>query len=95
MLFYTFDQEIYTKDRDFYCDFDQFAPGYVETDFRKMTYRAAKILAGENDPETEEEISRKKAGFSRDFLSAIDGRSTERIVTYLREQMLPELVKRR
>lgn len=95
MLFYTFDQKEYIQNRDFYCDFDHFAPGYVETDFQKMKYRAEKILAGETDPETEEEISRKKAGFTRDFLSAIDGRSTERIVTYLKEQMLPELVKRR
>ena len=95
MLFYAFDKGDYGRSRDFYCDYERFAPGYVETDFTGMRYRAGKILNGETDEESGKEITRKKERFCQDFLSALDGQSTERIVSYIRDQMLTELVRRR
>ncbi|MBQ6392982.1 MAG: CDP-glycerol glycerophosphotransferase family protein, partial [Eubacterium sp.] len=95
MLFYAFDKEDYIRSRDFYCDYDSFAPGYVEEDFSKMEERARKILNHETEEEAEAEIAEKRAQFFHDFLSALDGRSTERIVNHIKGEMLTKLVKRR
>ena len=95
MLFYAFDKEDYIRSRDFYCDYDSFAPGYVEEDFSKMKERARKILNHETEEEAEAEIAEKRAQFFHDFLSALDGKSVERIVNHIKGEMLTNLVKRR
>lgn len=95
VLFYAFDKEEYIRSRDFYCDYESFAPGYVEEDFTGMKEMAGKILYHETEEEAEEAIAAKREQFFRDFLSALDGRSTERIVTYIKAEMLTKLVKRR
>ncbi len=95
MLFYAFDKEDYIRSRDFYCDYDSFAPGFVEEDFSKMTETAGKILRHETDKAADDEITAKRVQFFHDFLSALDGRSTERIVAYIKGEMLTKLVKRR
>ena len=45
--------------------------------------------------EAEAEIAEKRAQFFHDFLSALDGKSTERIVNHIKGEMLTKLVKRR
>ena len=95
MLFYAFDKEDYIRSRDFYCDYDSFAPGYVEENFDKMKTMAEKILNHETDSEEETIITAKREQFFHDFLSALDGESTGRIVAYIKGEMLTKLVKRR
>ena len=95
MLFYAFDKEDYIRSRAFYCDYDSFAPGYVEEDFNKMKNMAEKILNHETDSEEEAIIKAKREQFFHDFLSALDGKSTGRIVAYIKGEMLTKLVKRR
>ncbi len=86
MLLYAFDREEYIASRDFYCDYDSFAPGYVETDFESMTNRAGAILRRDGN-EDNLLLSEKKARFFADFLSALDGHSTERVAAYIKEKM--------
>ena len=89
MLFYAFDKEEYINSRDFYCNYDRFAPGYVETDFESMKKRAMEILSGtEKNTDRKKEVLMKKVQFQEDFLSALDGHSTERIAKYIKETFL-------
>lgn len=87
MLFYAFDKKEYIESRDFYCDYDSFAPGHIESDFMSLAQRAAHILAGNPDPDAIE-ICEKKLQFRHDFLSALDGHSTERIKEYIKKSYL-------
>ncbi len=86
MLFYAFDKDQYIASRDFYCDYDSFAPGYVESDFENMIKQAKAILNGDQD-ENNLWMEEKKARFFHDFLSALDGHSTERVAAYIKEKM--------
>ena len=89
MLFYCFDKKEYIESRDFYCDYDSFAPGYMESDFMSMTKRARKMLSGQSDVQSAE-ICARRIQFKHDFLSALDGHSTERIFAYIRDTFLEE-----
>ncbi|MDO4976277.1 MAG: CDP-glycerol glycerophosphotransferase family protein [Eubacteriales bacterium] len=92
MLFYAFDKEEYIESRDFYCDYDNFAPGYVEYDFENMCEKTQELLLAEGAKKIPEPIIHlKKIQFKKDFLSAIDGHSTERIATYIKEKMLQNI----
>ena len=93
MLFYAFDKKEYIESRDFYCDYDHFAPGYIESDFDGMTERARAMLCGRTDRQEEQQIAEKKVRFRQDFLSALDGHSTQRIADYIVREMLSKLEK--
>ena len=78
MIFYAFDEEEYTRDRDFYFNYSRFVPGMVTHDFAQMTELAADILSGRTVPD-QKRIER----FRGDYLDALDGGSTDRIAEYL------------
>lgn len=74
MIFYAFDQEEYTRERDFYFNYDHFVPGPVVHDFEEMTDLAAGMISNPGVA-GRERIDR----FREDYLDALDGHSTERI----------------
>ena len=84
MLFYAFDEETYTKERDFYFDYRTFVPGPVVKTFEDMTERAADMLEGGAD--VEDRVSMEE--FRQTHLSALDGHSTERTAQFIREHIL-------
>lgn len=78
MIFYAFDQEEYTRERDFYFDYSRFVPGEIVHDFAQLTELAAKIISQEAEP-----LGDRLDRFREDYLDALDGNSTERIAAYL------------
>ena len=78
MIFYAFDEEQYTKDRDFYFNYSSFVPGAVTHDFTQMTEMVADYLSGRAEPDQE-----RMEQFRRDYLDVLDGGSTDRIAEYL------------
>ncbi|MBR0382002.1 MAG: CDP-glycerol glycerophosphotransferase family protein [Eubacterium sp.] len=84
MLFYAFDEETYTQERDFYFDYRTFVPGPVENTFEDMTARAAAILEGDTDGFDPAGLE----SFRQAHLSALDGCSTERTAQFIREHIL-------
>ena len=104
MLFYAFDEEDYIRNRDFYFDYEQLAPGPVEHTMEGLIRAALKLLGqGGEDMEDEKEetfascteeaedrdtLSRREEKFREVFLAALDGHSTERIYRYIRDHFL-------
>lgn len=84
MVFYVFDKEEYLKDRDIYYDFDQFAPGELCKTQKTMEEAVKRAL--EQTEKTEAQKA-KDAWFKEEFLSALDGKSTEKITEYLTKSM--------
>lgn len=80
MVFYVFDKEEYLKDRDVYYDFDQFAPGELAVTQKAMEEAVGRAL--EHREKTELQKA-KEAWFKEEFLSALDGRSTEKITNFV------------
>ena len=76
MLFYVFDLDEYIEERDFYFDFSFFAPGVKVRAFEKLMEETKQLLSEEYVRDTEEQELFKKY-----FLSALDGHSTERILS--------------
>ncbi|MDD7114573.1 MAG: CDP-glycerol glycerophosphotransferase family protein [Lachnospiraceae bacterium] len=94
MLFYAFDEEEYMASRDFYFAYEEMVPGPVEKTFRAMTKKAAKMLeeqgnaVEEDSDESKRAMGEKMDRFREAFLGALDGHSTERISTFIRENYL-------
>ena len=85
MLFYAFDEQEYIHSRDFYFSYRKFVPGPVETDFEKMTERAGEMISGKiaiEKSQTDYEVFREA------FLGALDGKSTERVCQYIRNDLM-------
>lgn len=74
MIFYAYDLNEYENDRSFYYDYNDFVPGVIV----KSTEDLAKaILTAEKEFNKDKVIS-----FKRKFMSACDGKSTQRIFDY-------------
>jgi len=78
MIFYAFDEAEYTGSRDFYFNYSSFVPGKVAHDFEGLIALADSLLSGRETPETE-----RLEQFRKDYLDALDGSSTGRIVEHL------------
>ena len=78
MIFYAFDEAEYTGTRDFYFNYSSFVPGKVAHDFEGLITLADSLLSGRETPETE-----RLEQFRKDYLDALDGSSTGRIVEHL------------
>lgn len=79
MLFYVFDLEEYIQSRDLYFDFASFVPGQIVRDLPELLRAVPETLqAPENYVPAD--------SFREFFLGAVDGHSTERVVT-LAEQL--------
>lgn len=74
-IFYAFDRDVYLKERDIYGDFDTFATGSIVTNQEELTEEIIKVV----EREQREPLSE----FSKYYLSAIDGHSTERICDFI------------
>lgn len=77
MLFYVFDEENYRMERDFYGDFDTFIPGVKASNMEELKKEVGNILS--NNRSSSFDINR----FKESYLSALDGKSTERITEYI------------
>lgn len=80
MLFYVFDLEEYVSGRDIYFDFASFAPGSQADSFAELIKEAEKILEKGKEADNE-----KRGEFCRYFLDSLDGHSTERILSYIKQ----------
>ncbi len=87
MLFYAFDQEEYTRDRDFYFAYDEMTPGPVAKDLGELTRYAHDMLSGGRYPEVDDLMIRMEE-FRETFLSALDGNSTKRVTRYILDTYL-------
>lgn len=75
MLFFAFDLNEYSRDRDFYCDFSSFVPGRIVLSIDEMT-----DAINSNDYKTELiEPFRKK------YFDDTNGRATENVVNFTKE----------
>lgn len=83
ILFYTFDLQEYLDSRDIYFDFASFAPGKIIEDQETLENEIRKILLEKT--EISEEVSMTMEQFRRLFLSALDGRSTERTMALVKQ----------
>lgn len=83
MLFYAFDEKEYMESRDFYFDYEDFTPGLVVSDFEALCEKAAEMVAGRSKESTGEDVS-----FREVFLSALDGRSTEKICKKIKTKFI-------
>lgn len=77
MIFYAYDLEEYDSDRSFYYDYESFVPGEIV----KTTKELAKAIlnAGNNFNK------QKVVSFREDFMSACDGKATERVFSIVEE----------
>lgn len=73
MLFYAYDLEKYKNDRSFYFEYENFVPGKI---VKSNELLIASILTGNLQQE-------KIADFRNKYMSACDGRCTERIASYV------------
>ncbi len=69
MLFYVYDLEEYTNERDFYFDFGPTIPG-------KKVFSQSELIKAINESDFEQE---KVKGFSEKYFDDHDGKSTERV----------------
>lgn len=77
MVFYAFDKEEYMQDRDIYGDFDAFVPGDIVMTQKELPTSIMRAM--ENGKESNE----KMEVFQEQYLSALDGNSTNRIGEYM------------
>lgn len=73
MIFYAYDLDDYDSSRSFYYDYEEFVPGEIAKTTDEL---AAAILNADKNFDKEKVIS-----FKEKFMSACDGKSTERIFT--------------
>ena len=73
MVFYVFDKEAYLEERDIYGDFDQFIPGKQAKTQEELGWIVRESLEGERNTTDLEQ-------FLEFYLSALDGKSTRRVV---------------
>ena len=83
MLFYVFDLEEYVKGRDIYFDFESFAPGSQVKTIEELLPEAGRLLQGVSDSQYGNS-GEKRREFCEYFLDSLDGRSTERILEYIK-----------
>lgn len=74
MIFYAYDLNEYENDRSFYYDYNDFVPGVIVKNTEDL---AKAILTAEKEFNKDKVIS-----FKRKFMSACDGKSTQRIFDY-------------
>lgn len=78
MIFFAYDLEQYDRERSFYFDYEKFVPGEIVKDTEEI-YLA--IRKNEKDFDKE-----KVEKFSKYFMSACDGKSTDRIIEKIFER---------
>ncbi len=74
MIFYAYDLDVYNNDRSFYYDYESFVPGVI---VKNTSDLANAVLTAEKDFDKDNTIS-----FRNKFMSACDGKSTQRIFEY-------------
>ena len=74
MIFYAYDLEDYENDRSFYFDYNSFVPGKIIKNTQDLTQA---ILAAEKNFDRNKIIA-----FKNRFMSACDGKSTQRVFEY-------------
>lgn len=84
MLFYVFDEETYLRERDIYGDFDSFIPGKKTRSMTELIEKTGCILSGVQSQ------SYDLKAFKERYLSALDGKSTERIRNYILSLVVEE-----
>ena len=72
MIFFAYDLEQYDRERSFYFDYENFVPGDIVRDTEELLKAIRK-----NEREFDKE---KVEDFKKKFMSACDGKSTERIL---------------
>lgn len=77
MIFYVFDLEKYINERDFYFDFKLFAPG-------KIVYSQEQLI---DVIDKEDYCTEKIKPFADMFFDYRDGKSTERVVNLIYENL--------
>ncbi len=77
MLFYVYDLEEYTRDRDFYFDFAPTVPG-------KKVFTQEELIQAIQDGDFEQE---KVKPFAETYFDDLDGKATERVVDLIMEQL--------
>ncbi len=77
MLFYVYDLEEYTRDRDFYFDFGPTVPG-------KKVFTQDELIQAIKTEDFEQE---KVKPFAETYFDHLDGKSTERVVDLIMEQL--------
>lgn len=78
MIFFAYDLEQYDKERSFYFDYKTFVPGDIVNDTEEILQA---IRKNEKDFDCE-----KVEKFAKDFMSACDGKSTDRIMKIITER---------
>ncbi len=77
MIFFAYDLEQYDRERSFYFDYKSFVPGEIVTDTEEVY-----IAIRKNEKEFDRERVKR---FKSDFMSACDGKSTDRIIEKIRK----------
>ena len=77
MLFYVYDLEEYTSERDFYFDFDSSVPG-------KKVFTQEELITAINESDFQHE---KVDQFAKRYFDHIDGQSTKRVVDLILENL--------
>lgn len=72
MMFFAYDLEQYDKERSFYFDYKNFVPGEIVKDSEELYLAIRK-----NEKDFDKEKVKK---FKQEFMSACDGKSTDRII---------------
>ncbi len=77
MLFYVYDLEEYTRNRDFYFDFEPTVPG-------KKVFTQEELIQAIKEQDFEQE---KVRPFAETYFDDLDGKSTERVANLIMEQL--------
>ena len=77
MIFFAYDLEEYDSDRSFYYDYESFVPGEIVKDTEAL---AKAIINADKNFDREKVVK-----FRQDFMSACDGKSTERVLELVEE----------
>ncbi len=75
MLFFAFDLNEYSRDRDFYCNYSSFVPG-------KIVYNTAQIIDAVNHEDYNRALI---APFKKRFFGATAGHATDNVVEFTKE----------
>ncbi len=78
MLFFAYDLEQYDEERSFYYDYESFVPGDIVKDTEEILLAIRKNEKNFDKQKTE--------AFARRFMSACDGKSTDRIMDFIVKQ---------
>lgn len=76
IIYFTYDLDEYEEGRGLYFDFDEYVYGQVATDYKELIH----AIKGENL------AIEKRHAFGEKFMSACDGRSTERTIEWILEE---------